>query len=483
MPTTEDTSQIIVDRRPLLIVIFARMRRLLLLGSFFLIFLYLLEQEGPADLSLGGYKVLCLFFLCVSLWATNLIPLSITSLFAIAAIPMLGIMDASQVYSFFGNKAVFFILGVFILSAAMIASGLSSRLSMWVLENWGSSPSNLVGAIYLFAGVSSCFMSEHAVAAMMFPLVMEIVTAMNLNRNDSVFGKSLFFALAWGCIIGGATTVLGGGRVPLAVEILEKATHGESSIGVLQYSQLSFPLIILLFVAGWVVLKTMFPPDVESVEAARKILKQKSMNMGIVTFQEKGVASVMMVTLFFWFVYGETFGIANIALISIVVLFIFNFVNWKMVEPHVNWAIILLYGGAICLGQVMAESGAALWLARNIFEETIHSAGIFLVAVGVLSMLLTSFMSNSAVIAVLLPPALSMCQTYEISPAVAAMSVILPSNFAFMLPIATPASALAYSSRFLSIGEMIRSGFVLSIFGILSYLFLLFIYWPLVGFQ
>ena len=227
----------------------------------------------------------------------------------------------------------------------------------------------------------------------------------------------------------------------------------------------------------------MFPPDVESVEAARKILKQKSMNMGIVTFQEKGVASVMMVTLFFWFVYGETFGIANIALISIVVLFIFNFVNWKMVEPHVNWAIILLYGGAICLGQVMAESGAALWLARNLFEETIHSAGIFLVAVGVLSMLLTSFMSNSAVIAVLLPPALSMCQTYEISPTVAAMSVILPSNFAFMLPIATPASALAYSSRFLSIGEMIRSGFVLSIFGILSYLFLLFIYWPLVGFQ
>ena len=172
MPTTEDTSQIIVDRRPLLIVIFARMRRLLLLGSFFLIFLYLLKQEGPADLSPGGYKVLCLFFLCVSLWATNLIPLSITSLFAIAAIPMLGIMDASQVYSFFGNKAVFFILGVFILSAAMIASGLSSRLSMWVLENWGSSPSNLVGAIYLFAGVSSCFMSEHAVAAMMFPLVM-----------------------------------------------------------------------------------------------------------------------------------------------------------------------------------------------------------------------------------------------------------------------------------------------------------------------
>ena len=72
----------------------------------------------------------------VSLWTSNVIPLSITSLLAIAAIPMLGIMDASQVYSFFGNKAVFFILGVFILSASMIGSGLSTRLSMWVRNNF-----------------------------------------------------------------------------------------------------------------------------------------------------------------------------------------------------------------------------------------------------------------------------------------------------------------------------------------------------------
>ena len=64
-------------------------------------------MDGPDDLAPEAYKVLCLFFLCVSLWSTNLIPLSITSLMAIAAVPLMGIMDASQVYSFFGNKAVF----------------------------------------------------------------------------------------------------------------------------------------------------------------------------------------------------------------------------------------------------------------------------------------------------------------------------------------------------------------------------------------
>ncbi|MBT5028230.1 MAG: anion:sodium symporter, partial [Nitrospina sp.] len=123
--------QIFIDKRSIWIVLFDRLRRYIMLALFFGLFAFLLMQEGPSDLSLEGYKVLCLFVLCVSLWATNLIPLSITSLLAIAAVPLLGVMEASQAYSYFGNKAVFFILGVFILSASMIACGLSTRISIW----------------------------------------------------------------------------------------------------------------------------------------------------------------------------------------------------------------------------------------------------------------------------------------------------------------------------------------------------------------
>jgi len=434
-------------------------------------------------LSPEGYKTLCVFFLCVSLWSTNLIPLSITSLLAIAAIPLLGIMETSEVYSFFGNRAVFFILGVFILSAAMIGCGLSTRVSMWVMENWSRTPARLVSSVYFFAAVSSCFMSEHAVAAMLFPLIFEIVNSLGLKRDESRFGKAMFFAMAWGCIIGGATTVLGGGRVPLAVEILETATAGQDTIGILQYTWLSFPLVFILLFSGWLVLKIMFAPDLTDIQPAREALRKKHLALGHVSLQEKGIALVMAATLYFWFAHGDDLGIANIAIIAIVLLFVLGLVNWKVVEPHINWAIILMYGGAICLGEVMAKSGAALWLAKQLFEGTIDSTAVFLIAIAVCSVLLTTFMSNSAVIAILLPPAISMCPTYGISPVLATMTVILPSNFAFILPIATPASALAYSSRFLSLGEMIRAGTILSLLGMMAYFFLLFFYWPMIGFN
>ncbi|MBI5427061.1 MAG: DASS family sodium-coupled anion symporter [Nitrospinae bacterium] len=482
MNATEEIHQIVIDRRPLWIVIFDRLRRGIFLAVLFALFVVFAFREGPADLSPQAYKVLCLFVFCVALWTTNLIPLSITSLFAIAAIPLMGIMKASQAYAYFGNKAVFFILGAFILSGAMIGCGLSARLSLWTLENWGKDSRSLVTSIYFFGAVGSCFMSEHAVAAMLFPIVLEIVNALKLSQKKSPLAKSMFFAMAWGCIIGGSATVLGGGRVPLAIEILEKSTQGASTIGLLQYSLLSLPMVFLLLVCGLAILYFLFPPETSDVSQARAVLHQKSRSMGRMTLREKGIAAVMAVTLVLWFGFGETLGIANIAIISIVALFSFNLATWNMVEEHVNWAIILMYGGAICLGEVMADSGAALWLARKLFEGFIHSAPVFLVAIAVLSLILTTFMSNSAVIAILLPPALSLCAEYGINPAVAAMTVILPSNFAFILPIATPASALAYSSKFISLNEMVRSGLWMGLLGILSYVFTLWAYWSFIGF-
>ena len=476
-------NQIFVDRRPLWIVLFDRLRRYLFLALFFGIFALLLIQKGPSDLSFEGYKVLCLFVLCVLLWSTNLIPLSITSLLAIAAVPLLGVMEASQAYSYFGNKAVFFILGVFILSASMVSCGLSTRISIYVMKNWSSTPSQLITSIYCFAGISSCFMSEHAVAVILFPIIHEITQSLNLKRESSVFAKSMYFAMAWGCIIGGAMTVLGGGRVPLAVEMLEKSTVGTETIGILQYTQLSFPLVLSMFVGGWLALKLLFPPDIQDIEAARKALQHKSQIMGKLTFQEKGIALVMVITLFCWFVVGDQLGIANIAILSIVLLFVLNLITWKMVETHINWAIVLMYGGAICLGEVMAETGAALWLAEKLFSGIVDSPITFLLVIALLSTLLTTFMSNSAVIAILLPTAISMSPAYEIHPALATMTVILPSNFAFILPIATPASALAYSSRFLTLKEMIWSGSLLSLLGLGCFLILLVFYWPMIGFQ
>jgi hypothetical protein len=40
------------------------------------------------------------------------------------------------------------------------------------------------------------------VAVILFPIIHEIAQSLNLKRENSVFAKGMYFAMAWGCIIG-----------------------------------------------------------------------------------------------------------------------------------------------------------------------------------------------------------------------------------------------------------------------------------------
>ena len=90
-----------------------------------LVTVLILLLPAPEGLSHEGKVSLSIFALCFILWTTGALPLSVTSLLAIALLPMLGAMDAGKAFSLFGNRAVFFILGAFMLAAAMMSSGLS----------------------------------------------------------------------------------------------------------------------------------------------------------------------------------------------------------------------------------------------------------------------------------------------------------------------------------------------------------------------
>ena len=61
---------------------------------------------------------------------------------------------------------------------------------------------------------------------MMFPLVVIISRRLNLTPQGGSYGRILFLAMAWGCVIGGIATMLGGARVALAVGLLHEAGGG-----------------------------------------------------------------------------------------------------------------------------------------------------------------------------------------------------------------------------------------------------------------
>ncbi len=466
---------------PQWLFIIRKYHRYFIMGMGLILFTWILTLPVPAGLTSEGLKAIAIFTLCVVLWVSHAIPLVITSLLAIILFPLLGVLDSKQTYALFGNKAVFFILGAFILASALIRSGLSTRIALFVLKRFGRSPRSLLLAILLLPAFLSFWMSEHAVAAMMFPIVLEITDGLKLRKGQSKYGTSLFLAMAWGCIIGGVATFLGGARAPLAVGILTEVTG--KSIGFVPWLLTTLPLVGIMLVAAYFIISKFFPPEINDITLAEKLLAKKLKKMGSLSLREKALGLLMLITIFCWVGLGERFGLANIALAAVIIAFVFNLMKWKEVEEDVNWGIFLMYGGAICLGFAMEKSGAAVWMAQRVLGGLGHTPYILLVSLAFISLVLTEAISNSAVVALLMPMALGLAQTFNIDPKIVTMGVTIPSGLAFSLPMSTPATAIALSSGFVGIRDSARGGILLSLFAWIVFSVLMLFYWPWLGYN
>ena len=470
---------VVIDRRPLWVIILVKGFRYFLLAVLAFATYTAARQTPPEGLTEEGLKAIAVFGLSLVLWVTHLLPLAITGLLAIVLIALFGVMTSSEVYALFGNEAVFFILGALILASGILKTGLSSRLALIVLNLFGSSSRALVTGIFLTSAFLSFWMPEHAVAAMMFPIVLEIARGLDLKPLKSNYGKALFISLAWGSITGGVATFLGGARNPLAIAILNE-TSG-LTIGFFEWMITVVPIVLALLAVGYMLISVVLRGGSEEIGRARKLIAEKKIKLGRVTYEEYMVGIIMVVTIFLWMFFSHSIGLANIAILSVVALFVFKLVTWKDVELYVNWGIILMYGGAICLGTAITKSGAALWAGESLIGSSVSSPFAMIVVFAILALFLTECVSNTAIVAILLPLGISISKSFGIDPKVMTYAVAVPAGFAFILPMGTPPTAIALSSGYLKLRDLILYGLVLKFAVVVIFLLMAKYYWPIIG--
>lgn len=468
-----------IDNRPMWLILLDRTARYQVMTGLAVTVAILFHLSPPEGLSADGYRALVLFGATIFLWISGLLPIAVTAIFSMVMLPLLGIMDAKKTYAMFGNEAVFFILGAFILAAAMTGTGLSARLARAMLARFGKTPIRLAATVFLLSALLSFVMSEHAVAAMMFPVVTEIATALRLEKGRSSFGRLLFMAIAWGCIIGGIATFLGGARAPLAAGLLKEATGAHFSF--LEWTAAACLIVLPLLVIGFLLLLKFFPPDLRDVEEGRRFLNRKRLETGKMSYDEMLTAVVMVATVACWIVLGEKSGLAAIAILGTAALFAFRVVSWQKIEEYVNWGIILMYGGSIALASALEKTGAAIWLVKKGMGAFSHSPLAAIAVISLVSIALTECISHAAVVAILMPIGMGLCKTIGMDPKVMTLSIALPAGLAYCLPMGTPATAIAYASGYLKSRDIIVPGSIVMAVSWLLFMGSVVFVWPLLG--
>ena len=138
--------------------------------------------------------------------------------------------------------------------------------------------------------------------------------------------------------------------------------------------------------------------------------------------------------------------------------------NWADTR-RVPWDILLLFGGGLALADAITGSGLAEWLGGQ--KAILGGLPIWALAAVLVSLiiLVTEFASNVATASAFMPIVAAVIVATGSDPLLLAMAAAMASTWGFMMPAGTGPNAVAFGTGRVPLRSMLRTGFLLNLFG------------------
>ncbi|KMQ46581.1 Alpha/Beta hydrolase fold [Trichophyton rubrum] len=339
------------------------------------------------------------------LWATEVIPLFVTSILVPFLTVTLGIMRSEEDHTRLGAKeatgAVFaamwtpvimLLLGGFTIAAALSKHDIARRMATFVLSKAGTKPKTVL-LTNMFVGMFlSMWISNVAAPVLCFSIIQPMLR--NLP-TDSRFSKAVILGIALASNIGGAASPIASPQNIIALQNMDPAISWGT------WFFIALPICILSILGIWVLLLITFNPSRGTTIVPIRSVKDKF--TGIQWF----ITIVTVGTICLWCVSHQlesTFGDMGVIAILPLVLFFGTGILTKEDFNNFLWTIIILASGGLCLGKAVTSSGLLHTIARSITSSV---AGLSLYGVlfvfAALILVVATFISHTVAALILLP--------------------------------------------------------------------------------
>lgn len=140
--------------------------------------------------------------------------------------------------------------------------------------------------------------------------------------------------------------------------------------------------------------------------------------------------------------------------------------DWATVQRKFPWNIVFLIAGGFALAEGSTVSGFSEWVGEQLtFLGGIEPWGICLV-VTIIVCVFTECSSNVATASLFVPILAELARKVRVHPLYLMMPPVLASSLAFMLPVATPPNAIAFSYGHLQVIDLVKAGWLMNILGV-----------------
>ncbi|ROT40231.1 SPX-domain-containing protein [Sodiomyces alkalinus F11] len=370
--------------------------------AIFFVLLFVPIMDSPEQ-----QNCLALLVFVSMLWATEAIPLFVTSL----AIPFLcvilrvirsddepharrlGAKEATTyVFAAMWTPVIMLLLGGFTLAAALSKCSVDKRLATLVLSKAGTTPRTVLVANMFVAAFASMLISNVAAPVLCFSIIEPMLRTL---PPDSNMAKAVIMGIALASNIGGMLSPIASPQNVVAMGIMTPAPTW------IQWFFIAIPIGVISLVLIWLLLLISFRPGKGTTIAAIRPIKERF--TGVQWF----VTAITLITIGLWCASHQlesVFGDMGVIAIIPIVLFFGSGLLTKEDFNNFPWTIIILAAGGLSLGKAVNSSGLLHTVAR-IVSTHVEGMSLYgvLVVFSTLILILATFISHTVAALIILP--------------------------------------------------------------------------------
>lgn len=417
-------------------------------------------------------QIITLLFLAfaIIMFVLEKIPLSVTAMIVAIGLTVTGVLTPAEAFAGFVDSNVLLFMAMFIIGAAFFETGMAQQIGGMVTK-FAKTERQLIVAIMSITGLMSGFLSNTGTAAVLIPVVIGIAA-------KSGFARSKFFIpLVIAAAMGGNLSLIGAPGNMIAQSGLE--TVGQR-FGFFEYGLVGLPILIagILFYAfiGYRLL-----PENKDADISDSIYN-KTVDYDSVPRWKSIFSLVVLVLTILAMIFEKQIGIKLhvTAWVGALVLIVTKTISEKDAMKSIDMSTILLFVGSLSLAKALQVTGAGESIANTIIGAlgTTPSPFALLVAILLISGVMTNFMSNTATTALLVPISLSISQTLGADPRAVLMATVIGGSLAYATPIGMPANTMVYKIGNYKFNDYVKAGLPMIIIAIVISCILLPIFFP-----
>ena len=449
----------------------------LILAAVVALLVWCLPVENWIDgLTIIQKRTLAIFIYAILMWLFEAVPAWTTSVMVVvlllfttsnsslvffenAAPEALGTQTSyKSLLHCFADPIIMLFIGGFVLAIAASKTGLDLFLARVMLKPFGKNPKWVLLGFLMVTGVFSMFLSNTATAAMMLTFLGPVLKALPADGKGKT---ALALAIPIAANVGGMGTPIG--TPPNAIALKYMSEIG-IEIGFGQWMLFMIPFTLLLLFLAWVMLLKLFP------------FKAKEINLNIEGELKKDWRSVVVYitficTVLLWVLDKATGVNANVvAMLPVGVCAIIGVLTKRDLE-EISWSVLWMVAGGFALGVGLQETGLAQTLI-DVIPFGSWPALIMVIGSGLICYAMANFISHTATASLLVPilAVVGASVAGNLAPlggvSTLLVGVAIGSSLGMVLPISTPPNAIAASTGMIEQKEMVKTGLIMGILGL-----------------